>query len=167
MGGESIKIKTGEAVTAFHAINNIFNMRVPMRAKEAYWLGRNQTEVERVYKDYNKRLIAILEEHGGIRDEATQGISLPPTVKKKDPDPLKVEEIDVPNPEIAVVQKLNNEMMEKEVEIEINKISLAGFMQAIVASDMKGIEFMIEHGEAEQSNLIRVPGGDFTKRLKQ
>ena len=150
MVGENIKLKTKELLNAFMAMTRIGN--VQMQPKSAYWLARNFKEIQKAYQDYTKNLAAMLMANGGSEDRATHVIQVPPTVE--------IDGEDKPNPDLEKAQAAHEKLLESEVEITINIISLSGILGNISPADINAIEFMIN---PEESQIMVFPGG----RLKQ
>jgi hypothetical protein len=133
MVGETMKIKKREVIVAFQAMSRISNL--PIQPRCAYWMSRNFNNLIVIYKKIEESQNEIIKKYG-TKDEKTGQISVPQTIKKGEEEIL--------NPVIEVVTKAISEMVEEEVDVEINKVNLAGFTGQISLGDMNAISFMIE-----------------------
>lgn len=147
MVGEKVVLKNSQIVMAFEALVRIGDMQLEPRT--AYWLSRNFSALQPIYNQVQEERNEIIIKHGQ-KDEVSGQILVQPTIKDGDKD--------VPNPAIELVTAELRDMLERDVEVTLNKLTLSGFIGNLRLQDMNALSVMIEDAGID-SNVVVLPKG--------
>lgn len=171
MVGENVKIKFKNLPGVRMVVGKLIPQPLPMKA--AYWLKRNSESIINAFKEIDKERNALILKHARLEEEKIDELLnlMTPPLNDKD---FKTYEDYVARREFCLLQTAagnsmyivepedeefhskHKELMEREIDVTINKIEIEDLMESnakISIAELNTIEFMLT-----ERKLVKVAG---------